>query len=672
MNGPKKIDTTSNILVVGDKPEGLRLLSTILKRQGHTVRTLPEGSMVVPAVLKQPPDIILLDILMPDMDGYTVCEQLKANERVQDIPVIFISTLDEVVDMIKGFEVGGVDYITKPFHEEEVLARVNTHIALTRSKQEIKIKNKQLHIEITERKEAEVEIIRKAAVLKGVNKILQEALNHKTEEALGETCLSIAEELTGSKFGFIGEIGPDGLFHDIAISNPGWEACNIIDPQGHRRPPGNFQIHGLYGRVLKQGKSFFTNDPASHPDKVGLPKGHPSLTSFLGVPLIQKGRIIGMVAVGNRTDGYSEREQKSLDELSPSIVEAFMSLRAEEALRESEEKFRSLYSAMNEGVCLHEIIYDEGDKAVDYTILDINPAYESILGLKRQDVIGKRATDVYGSEQAPYLDIYTKVADTGNHTVFETYYPPMKKHFSISVFSPSKGKFATVFKDITEGKKAEEKLRDYAESQLVLVREVNHRVMNNLSAIISMLHKEEDRAQAEGMSSYLPVLSDLVGRVEGLSAVHSLLSESGWRPLKTNELCEQVIKAALQGLPLNKHMHLNIQPSSCRINSNQSHHLTLVLNELATNSIKHALQNQDTGNIFVDIEEQNNNVLITFKDDGPGYPEAILKGDYRSTSIGFELIIGIVTHSLSGEVSFRNDNGAVAVIMFENELKSDH
>jgi PAS domain S-box-containing protein len=127
-------------------------------------------------------------------------------------------------------------------------------------------------------------------------------------------------------------------------------------------------------------------------------------------------------------------------------------------LKESEEKFKSLYTSMNEGVCLHEIIYNKKGKQVDYKILDINPMYEKITNLTKNDVIGKLASEVYHTGKPPYIDIYAQVAFTGKPESFETYFPPMKKHFNISVFSPGKGKFATVFSDITERKQTEEAL----------------------------------------------------------------------------------------------------------------------------------------------------------------------------------------------------------------------
>mgnify|MGYP005843507297 CR=1 FL=1 len=135
----------------------------------------------------------------------------------------------------------------------------------------------------------------------------------------------------------------------------------------------------------------------------------------------------------------------------------------EEKLQASEEKYRSLFSTMGEGVCLHELIYGESGNAIDYTILDVNPAYEWITGIRREEAIGKKASEIYGADEAPCMETYAKVAATGEPTSFETYFPPLKKHFSISVFSPAKGKFATVFSDITERKRLEDTLRESEE-----------------------------------------------------------------------------------------------------------------------------------------------------------------------------------------------------------------
>jgi sigma-B regulation protein RsbU (phosphoserine phosphatase) len=130
-----------NILIVDDTPANLRLLSQILIEQGYHVRPVPDGRLALAAVDAEQPDLILLDIRMPEMNGFEVCECLKANARNCNIPVIFISALDAVYDKVKAFGVGGADYITKPFQVDEVLARVETHMALQRLQKQLQDAN---------------------------------------------------------------------------------------------------------------------------------------------------------------------------------------------------------------------------------------------------------------------------------------------------------------------------------------------------------------------------------------------------------------------------------------------------------------------------------------------------------------------------------------------------
>ena len=145
----------ADILIVDDTPNNLRLLSEILSDNGYKVRKAPNGRWALQAVEIVPPDLILLDIRMPEMDGYEVCRRLKASSHACDIPVIFISALDDATDKVHAFEVGGVDYITKPFQVHEVLARVSNHLNIQRLQQQLKAQNTQLQEEIRERQKAE-------------------------------------------------------------------------------------------------------------------------------------------------------------------------------------------------------------------------------------------------------------------------------------------------------------------------------------------------------------------------------------------------------------------------------------------------------------------------------------------------------------------------------------
>jgi PAS domain S-box-containing protein len=204
-------------------------------------------------------------------------------------------------------------------------------------------------IDITKRKIMEQTLVGQKALLSGIATILHEALTCQTEEELGEVCLRVAEEITESKFGFIGEIKGQHL-EEIAISNPGWDACAELAPHGRGQPALKFELCGIYGRIVLDGKGFFTNEPTHHPDRIGLPAGHPPLESFLGIPLIHEGSTTGMIALANRPGGYTRLEQDSVEALAPVIVESFMRKRAEQALLKSEERFRAFVSASSEVV----------------------------------------------------------------------------------------------------------------------------------------------------------------------------------------------------------------------------------------------------------------------------------------------------------------------------------
>ena len=147
-----------NILIVDDTPDNLRLLTCILVGQGYIVRKALNGKTALQAIHRHPPDLILLDIAMPDMDGYEVCQQLKTSEVTANIPIIFISALDHIGSKVRAFEVGGQDYITKPFQELEVLMRVKNQLLIQHQQQQLIQQNQRLEQEIVERLKAEAEV----------------------------------------------------------------------------------------------------------------------------------------------------------------------------------------------------------------------------------------------------------------------------------------------------------------------------------------------------------------------------------------------------------------------------------------------------------------------------------------------------------------------------------
>ncbi|MDY7023918.1 MAG: response regulator, partial [Cyanobacteriota bacterium] len=141
----------ADILIVDDTLMNLRILSKMLSDQGYEVRQAISGKMALTAVQSSPPSLILLDIMMPDIDGYQVCSSLKDNPETIDIPIIFISALDDVLDKVRAFKSGAADYVTKPFEFEEILVRVQNQLALKDAKEKLNLLNNQLEKRVEKR-----------------------------------------------------------------------------------------------------------------------------------------------------------------------------------------------------------------------------------------------------------------------------------------------------------------------------------------------------------------------------------------------------------------------------------------------------------------------------------------------------------------------------------------
>lgn len=185
----KPTPAPEEILVVDDTPANLRLLSDLLTQHGYRIRPATDGALALKSVAAKAPDLMLLDVSMPGMDGYEVCRRLKEGENSRRIPVIFISAFGETVQKIKGFEAGGLDYITKPFEAEEVLARVKTHLRLRRAEEALREAHNTLELRVQERTaelQASNEALRRAAEEIEVLKSQLELHNTYLQEAVVE------------------------------------------------------------------------------------------------------------------------------------------------------------------------------------------------------------------------------------------------------------------------------------------------------------------------------------------------------------------------------------------------------------------------------------------------------------------------------------------------------
>ena len=216
----------------------------------------------------------------------------------------------------------------------------------------------QLREELVKQKFSEEKARREYEILAAINTVFRETISCETEEQLAKTCLAVAEEITNAKFGFIGEINQIGRFDTIALSNPGWDACQLENSE-KTKLINNMEIRGIWGKVLKDGCSLIVNEPYAHPDSVGTPEGHPPLTSYMGVPLKHAGKTFGMISLGNKEDGFNKSDQEAIESLSIAIVESLRGKRNELRLNQQSQEILEISTPVMqiwEGIVVAPII----------------------------------------------------------------------------------------------------------------------------------------------------------------------------------------------------------------------------------------------------------------------------------------------------------------------------
>jgi len=242
----------AEILVVDDTVASLELLSELLTRAGYNVRPAQDGHMALRSANARPPELILLDVRMPDIDGFEVCRRLKADSRTKDIPVIFLSALSEATDKVTGFDIGAVDYIAKPYHPEEVLARVRTHIELYRLRFNLEgLVNKrtaELHDSQEKLQESSAQLQELTAFLQTVREEERTTIARELHDELGQALTALRIDL-GWLQGKCASLGP-GVVERVSL------AYVLIDRmiQSLRRiseglRPGTLDVLGLAAAI---------------------------------------------------------------------------------------------------------------------------------------------------------------------------------------------------------------------------------------------------------------------------------------------------------------------------------------------------------------------------------------------------------------------------------------
>ena len=323
-------------------------------------------------------------------------------------------------------------------------------------------------------------------------------------------------------------------------------------------------------------------------------------------------------------------------------------------LEESEGKYKSLFFATNDGIALHELITDSSGNPVDYLLLDVNPLFEQITGLSRDEVIGKRATMVYQQAQAPYLDIYARVTQTGKVHTFETFFPPLGKHFHITVFSPAPGQFATVFQDITERKLASERILQELDEKKVLLREIHHRVKNNLQVILSFIRLRIAKTRQPPIKKEL---KELENRIHAMARAQELLYESpDFLHLNLKEYLADILTNLLYSEgDIAKRIKFTIQMDDAQVHIDTALAMGHILTELVSNILQHAFPENRTGEVLIRLASTQEGVLLEVEDNGVGLPSGTTLEDIAGT--GLEIVQGYVYREIRGKLTYESSQG---------------
>ncbi|MEH3146505.1 MAG: GAF domain-containing protein [Methylobacterium frigidaeris] len=506
-----------------------------------------------------------------------------------------------------------------------------------------------------DRARAEDRITRRNAVLTGINRIFREALAARTEEELGRFCLAVAEEVTGSAFSFLGEVNAGtNRLNEISVSDRGWDAFAMDDPAFPKgRPPTGLRIHGIYGRALLDGKGHIANEPAAHPDRVGVPQGHPPLKAFLGVPLIEAGRTIGLIGLANRPGGYRQEDLRTAETLAPAILQALRSKRTSDALRESEARFAQFAACSSDALWIRE--------AAGLTLEFASPSVATVYGIAPADLLGDvrlwaalivpedRAAALEALERARHGEAVAhefriqRPSDGAFRWIHTTTFPLFDARGGVQ-------RIGGIAEDVTDARLS-------SEHQAVLVAELQHRVRNIMAMIRSIsLHTAE---RAGSVSDYAALLA---GRLLTLARVQTLLTRGGnagvgIRTLVADELAAQAAheeQYALTG------PDLVLAPKSAEV-------LTLAVHELTTNALKYGALATRTGRVAVQwwLTRDHGQPWLCFhwiEHGAPGRPEP---EQQRRRGFGSELIEARLPYELGGRGELRiGPCGAHCVLEF--------
>ncbi|MDM8522830.1 response regulator [Desulfococcaceae bacterium HSG8] len=310
-------EKSSHILIVDDTPENIQLLGMILKKEGYRTTVALDGLQAIKIIDKISPDLILLDVMMPVMDGFDTCRYLKTDDKTKNIPIIFLTAKSDKEDIVRGFEAGAVDYVTKPFQKEELLARVKTHLKLKYSEKAL-----QKALEKSRRRADKISAL--LACSKAV-------LEYRNFEDAAKKIFYICSEIIGTTAGYVALLSEEKEKNEVLFLEEGDRPCKV-DPE---LP---MPVRGLRAEAYRSSQPVYENNFSNSKWVKYLPQGHVILDNVMFVPLVIEGETVGVIGIANKPGGFNDDDACLASAFGEYAAISLVNAKNMEALKESEKE----------------------------------------------------------------------------------------------------------------------------------------------------------------------------------------------------------------------------------------------------------------------------------------------------------------------------------------------
>jgi PAS domain S-box-containing protein len=479
--------------------------------------------------------------------------------------------------------------------------------------------------DITERRNAETQILKQNMLLEAINKLLQKAITDETDSALAVFCLQLAESLTDSKFGFIGELNDRGRLDTIAMSDPGWDACRI--PKSNAPILiNNMKIRGLWSKPLGDGKPHIINAPETDPGRVGIPIGHPEIRNLLAVPLKRADNPTGVLALANKEGGYDRDDQRAVEALATAFVEALDRKRAEGAIQKESGKLTAIISGIEEGV----IYADTEDR-----IVEVNDYFLRLFRKEKKQLLGQTLWDAHLGEVLDtlkqHLETFRKTKDSPPVEVQRTL-ADRELMFRIkpTYIDGEYGGLILNLVDVSELVRVRKEALAASKAKSDFLANISHEIRTPMNGILGMTElaldtnlTPEQREYLRGIRSSAESLMTLINDILDFSKIEARKLEIEKTPFNLEDLMFETLA------PLAIQAHRNKLDFVCAIPPRldtdiigDPGRLRQILTNLAGNAVKFT----ERGDIVVSVEEETRSgeaILLHFciTDTGIGIPE---------------------------------------------------